>query len=474
MTLGPGDVVADRYEPIRLLGGGEAGRVYVAFDRHLGREVALRLVDGGDRAAAAALLEEGRVMSAVHGHSPAAVAVLDAGEIEGGAYTATELVAGVPLEEIARRAPVPVREASGHGVALLDACIAARRHAGFGADTVVDSAVLSPEGVIRVTRFARATAPGPAGAEPAAAWTAETLRDLLAGARIPPDLSRTIDDALAGRIRTAAEMRQRLLGSPAPAPARDETPTAVLPPPPPAEAPRRRWPWVVAAVAVVLIAAAAAFLLLRGDDAETAAVPDVAGQTASQAVATLRAAGFVPRTAGQTSTTVARGVVIGTAPPAGDRAELGSEVAVNVSQGTGEAAVPALAGLSREEAEAALVEAGLTARFLEQQSATVPVGSVVSQDPAAGVRIPVGSAVAVTLSTGAPPVAVPDLTGRTVDQAAAELAGVGLAPGAVTQEQRTDVPAGTIVGQDPAAGDEVPAGTEVDVVVATGGASTTG
>lgn len=478
MTLGPGDIVADRYEPIRLLGGGEAGRVYVALDRHLGREVALRLVEG-DPSAAATLLEEGRVMSSVHGSLPAAVAVLDAGELPGdGAYTATELVPGAPLEEISRRAPLPVTEATAHAVALLDASIAARRHAAYGADTVVASGVLSPEGALRITRFERSGAPGPAGAEPAAAATAELLRDMLAGGRIPPDLDATIDDALAGRIRTAPEMRDRLTGGTATMPISrvDPTPTAVLPPPPPTEEPRRKWPWIVAGVIVVLIAAGiAAFLFLGGDeDTETAAVPDVAGQTASQAVSTLRDAGFSPSTAGQTSTSVARGVVIGTVPPAGDQADVGSRVTVNVSQGTGEAAVPALAGLSQDDAEAALTDAGLTARFLEDDSTTVPEGSVISQDPAAGVRIPVGSAVAVTISTGARPVQVPDLTGQTVSEASATLGQAGLAAGQVTQEQSTDAPAGTILSQDPSAGDEVPPGTAVNVVVATGATSTTG
>ncbi len=478
MTLGPGDIVADRYEPIRLLGGGEAGRVYVAYDRHLGREVALRLVDGNP-VAAATLLEEGRVMSAVQPHLPAAVAVLDAGEISGGgAYTATELVTGAPLEEVARRAPLPLAEATDHAVALLDAGIAARRHAAFGSDVVVASGVLTPEGALRVTRFERAGAPGPAGAEPAVAATAELLRDMLAGGRVPPDLGATIDDALAGRIRTAPEMRDRLTGAATVPLARVEpTPTAVMPPPPPTEEPRRRWPWIVAGIVAVLVAAGvAAFLLLGGgdDDGPTVAVPDVAGQTAAQAVATLRDAGLSPQTAGQTSGSVARGVVIGTVPPAGDEVAEGSRVTVNVSQGTGEATVPALAGLSRDQAQAALTDAGLTGRFIEAASDSVPEGGVISQDPAAGLRIPVGSAVAVTVSTGAGPAQVPDLTGLTQAQAAAALSQAGLAAGSVTQRQDDTAPLGTVISQDPAAGADVDRGTEVDIVVATGSTSTTG
>lgn len=460
MTLGPGDVVAGRYEPIRLLGGdGEAGRVYLAFDRQLGREVALRLVERGDGLAAAALLEEGRRMSAVHAHSPAAIAVLDAGEIEGGgAYTATELVEGVPLEELARRAPIPLADALAHAVELLDACIAVRRHAQGGPDIVVASALRTPEGRIRVTRFARAAGPGPAGAEPASAATAETLLDLLAGAELPPELSRTVDDALAGRIRTAAELRGRLLER--------DTPTAVLPPPPPPEPSAPRWPWVVGAIALLLALAVAAGLLLAGDDADRVRVPDATGQPAAAAVAALRSAGFEPRAAGRVDPAVAPGLVIGTSPPAGEEAEAGSEVVVAVSQGAGEAVVPALTGLTRAAADAELRTAGLAARFVEQESGSAAEGVVLAQDPAAGLRIPPGSTVAVTISAGVAPVVVPDLSGRTADQAAVALGQAGLAAGSVTQEARDDVPDGTIVAQVPAPSARVPPGTEVDVIVA--------
>ncbi len=184
--MGPGDVVAGRYELIRMLGGGDGGRVYVAYDRHLSREVALRLVQAGDRVVAGALLEEGRRMASVQSDLPQAVPVLDAGEIDGGgAYTAAELVDGTPLEELARRrAPLPAGEAKRYAVQLLEACLAVQRHEQGRADTVVASALATSDGQIRVTRFAR-EATGAGGADPAVASVAGTLRDLLAGGPTP-------------------------------------------------------------------------------------------------------------------------------------------------------------------------------------------------------------------------------------------------------------------------------------------------
>ena len=465
MTLGPGDTLSGRYELIRMIGGGPAGRVYVAYDRHLEREVALRLVEA-DAAAADALLDEGRRMSALSGESREAIAVLDAGRIDaGGAFMATELVDGAPLEEVARRrAPLPAGEAVAVAVELLDACLAVQHRQGGRADTVVGSALLSPEGRVRVTRFQH-SAPGPGGGDPACPAVARTLQALLAGSTPPGHLRRTIDDALAGRIPTADGMRARLLAAP----------TAVLPPPPPVDPPpSRRWPWVIGVIAALLVIAAAALLLTRGGDGNTTPIPDVAGRTSAEAVATLRAAGFTPRTDGRVDATVARGIVISTSPPAGEKAEDGSEVTVTVSQGTGSAAVPALAGLTRDAAGAALDAAGLEGRYLQAASASVPEGSVVSQDPAAGLQIPVGSVVAVTLSTGPPMVDVPDLVGGTVEDASVALRSAGLTLGVVRQAPADGSSPGTVVAQNPAAGDEAVEGSAVDVTVAQAGTGTSG
>ncbi|WP_146898675.1 penicillin-binding protein [Cellulomonas aerilata] len=67
-------------------------------------------------------------------------------------------------------------------------------------------------------------------------------------------------------------------------------------------------------------------------------------------------------------------------------------------------AVPGgLAGRTRADAEAALVNAGLTANVTEQPSDTVPAGRVISADPAG--EVPAGTAVTLVVSSGpaAPP-----------------------------------------------------------------------
>jgi beta-lactam-binding protein with PASTA domain len=479
VSFGPGALVADRFELVRQIGGGELGRVWVARDRHLGgREVALRIVAAADPGV---LLEEARWMGDAHAHTPAAIAVLDVVPTPGGGgYVASELVAGTPLEQVARRrAPLPVPEAAGYGVELLDAVITLRRHVPGAQRAVVGSALVGTDGRIRVTRFSRPPAEVGA-ADGAVVGTAETLRDLLSGSRPPASLSATIDDALAGRIASPEELRGRLLAEVAPG-----APTVVAPPPPVPEH-RNRWPWIVAAILVVLAAAIAVgiFLATRGDDdgaAQQATVPDVVGFTQDAAVSAVRDAGFSPETTQGASDSVAQGIVISTDPAGGTRADTGARVTITVSSGNGNVSVPTVIGTSREEATAVLQQAGLGSRVVEQPSATVPEGVVISQQPAGGLQVPKGATVAITVATPAattstttptaPPatIAVPDVMGLTSEEASDRLVAAGLQPGTVTKAPADGVPEGQITAQSPSAGTQVAPRTKVDVTVAAGG-----
>jgi serine/threonine-protein kinase len=394
--------------------------------------------------------------------------VLDAGEIDGGgAYTATELVDGTPLDELARRrAPLPPAEAKRYAIQLLEACLAVQRHEQGRAETVVASALATADGQVRVTRFAHAPA-GAGESDPAVGAVAQTLRELLAGGPVPPALRETMDDALAGRIRTADELRARLLAD-----TEIDHETVVMPVAGEEPPPRKKGPWIVAAIVIVaVVAAIAAIWLVVEDRAAQVTVPDVAGQTAGAAGATRRGAGFETTNDGEVSETVTRGIVISTDPAGGDSADEGSTVTIVVSQGTGTVAVPALVGLSQTQATDALTSAGLEARVVEAASTTVASGDVITQDPAAGLTIDVGSTVAVTVSTGPAPVAVPNVTGQTLQAATLALQQAGLAVGTVERQESASVPPGEVISQSPASG-EVPPRTAVDLTVAQGGPTT--
>jgi len=106
-------------------------------------------------------------------------------------------------------------------------------------------------------------------------------------------------------------------------------------------------------------------------------------------------------------------------------------------------------------------------------SSIVPAGSVISQSPAAGTNVAPGSAVALTVSLGPALVAVPNVVNQTQANASAALSAAGLTTGAVTNASSATVPAGSVIGQNPAAGANVALGSAVALVVSTGPAALT-
>ena len=63
---------------------------------------------------------------------------------------------------------------------------------------------------------------------------------------------------------------------------------------------------------------------------------------------------------------------------------------------------------------------------------------------------------------------VPSITGLTLGDAEAALEAAGLVLGDTTEANDQDVPEGQIISQDPAAGEEVPEESPVNVVVSAG------
>ena len=130
--------------------------------------------------------------------------------------------------------------------------------------------------------------------------------------------------------------------------------------------------------------------------------------------------------------------------------------------------VPGVLGQSQAQAVSALDGAGLQGRFTEVFSESVPAGQVIASDPGAGQRVRKSDAVAVTVSRGPKRIPVPDVTGRSADQARQALAGQQLAAGTSTEEYSDTVAQGSVISSSPAAGERVPENTPVSLVVSKG------
>jgi serine/threonine-protein kinase len=136
----------------------------------------------------------------------------------------------------------------------------------------------------------------------------------------------------------------------------------------------------------------------------------------------------------------------------------GAEIVVRVSDGPAPRTIPDLAGKTFDEAAAALGELGLTAVRADVFSDSRPAGQVDATVPPAGGAAAKGAKVTVNVSKGPDLVAVPNVSGQSVEQATATLASAGLQVANVFGPPRK-----TVFATDPEAGRRVKRGSGVSL-----------
>ena len=255
-------------------------------------------------------------------------------------------------------------------------------------------------------------------------------------------------------------------------------PTAVLPPSGP-EPERSRW-WVPVLVTLLIlgILGVALFFLARSllrDDGEeeptVVVVPNVVGMRFPAAQRTLASEEYglvvvrnnVPPP--EDDPEVEPGTVIAQDPEPDTEVEPGSEVVLDVVQAPDLVVIPPLEGATLEEAQLALLELELEPAGTEEQpSDTIDEGLVIGTNPPAGEEVEPGTPVTIIVSSGQQTVTVPDVRCRPFGAALSELQQQGLR-GVISDETR-DLNLlcpnpNRVATQEPAPGQEVPAGTTV-------------
>ncbi len=120
-----------RYQIIRKLAGGGMGRVYLAYDPVLNREVGLKMIDaGGDRDSLDVIEAERRGATlqdqlAKREASGRVAQIFDVGEREGYFYIAMEYIEGEDLSELVSRGPLPPDRAVSIALDILDVLVKA-------------------------------------------------------------------------------------------------------------------------------------------------------------------------------------------------------------------------------------------------------------------------------------------------------------------------------------------------------------
>jgi eukaryotic-like serine/threonine-protein kinase len=192
-------------------------------------------------------------------------------------------------------------------------------------------------------------------------------------------------------------------------------------------------------------------------------VPDVIGQNRDEAVAALARADLDAKII-EVYSAKDPGTVTGQNPRAGEKVEVGTRVQINVSRGVRPLTVPSVIGQPYESASSALQGAGFKVARRDVDS-TEPAGTVVDQQPRAGVDAPAGTTVTLSVSKGPTEQPVPDVTNQAEADAVATLEASGFSANVV--REATDDPAldGFVVRQDPAGGRRAPQGSAVTIFV---------
>jgi serine/threonine-protein kinase len=268
-----------------------------------------------------------------------------------------------------------------------------------------------------------------------------------------------------------------------------EGPTRVVAPPPPPQAPRRpptyppaggydepprkrrRWvPWLLVALLVAAAALAGwwAYNQIQDQLQESApvGVPLVEGLERELAVQQIEDAGLEAEVKEEPSPEDQRGIVIEQSPTEGTQVSKGSTVTITVGTGPRQVEVPALRGLTYEEAVDALNEVGLKARRVNV-FAQAPEGTVAGQSPRAGEQVDEGTEVEVRVSQGPEEVEVPDVLAQSESSATAELRDAGFEV-SVTEAPSDTTPEGLVSAQSPGPGELAAKGATVTITISTG------
>lgn len=521
-------LLGGRYEVGDLLGRGGMAEVHLGFDSRLGRQVAIKMLRSDlarDQTFIARFRREAQ--SAAGLNHAAIVAVYDHGEDilreSGGAevkvpYIVMEHVDGHTLREvITARGTLPAAEAARITEGVLDALAYSHRNGIVHRDIKPANVMIGADGSVKVMDFGIARAMADANAtmtqtqavigtaqylspEQAQGQTVDArsdlystgcmLYELLTGrppftgdspvsvayqhvgeaptppSRLVEDLSEDVDavvlhslaKARDARYQTAGEFRNDLaalrLGRPISDAARGSAAAALA------------GAGAGAAAGLGVGAATEALPALRDDTARTAITPVPAYDTPSGSAADTFPGVVSDEEDRRRNPAVFVLLAIAVL------AALGA-LGYGALQYLGEpeipqVTVPMVVGSPEETAVARIAQAKLKYEVTRETSDAVEEGAVIRQTPEGNTRAEQGSVVRLVVSSGPSAVTVPDVSGKTLEEATAILTDLELRVGDPERVNDPDTEKDVVISSNPSRGTSVAIGTEIVLTVGTG------
>ncbi len=478
-----------RYRIIRKLGAGGMANVYLAHDQELGRRVAIKILD--DRHASdEQFIERFRreAQNAAGLSHPNIVSVYDRGEAEGTYYIAMEYVEGRTLKElIVARGPSPLGIAIDYTRQILSALRFAHRNGIVHRDIKPHNVIVDGDGRVKVMDFGIARAG-------AASQMTEAGSIIGTAQYLSPEQARGAPvDQTSDLYSTGIVLYELLTGT---VPFNGETPVEIamkhlsqVPAPPSSR--REEIPRDLDFVALRALAKDSSDRYHSAEEMDSdleriARGIGVSAETAEAATTVLsrtevREAATTIRPA---ETTYTPGRYYEYDEPPRRRSIwpwllallliaftlvggwfVWQELQSQLSE-TKPVAVPNVDGLPEQLAVSNIRSAGLKELVVRESHDEVKIGLVFEQDPQPGERIERGNFVTIRVSTGKPKVRVPDVVGRSRDDAVSELTAAGLEPNVVAVNSLK--PVDEVLATAPKAGTELVKGSIVRMNVSKG------
>jgi len=493
-------VLSGRYRVDEPIGRGGMASVYRGYDLTLGREVAIKILDrdlADDNAFRTRFRLEAQAASRMA--HPTIVRVFDAGEdavtgddgvVRPVPFIVMELVKGRLLKEVIADGPVPVSDAIRYTDGILEALEYSHRAGVVHRDIKPGNVMVTDSGQIKVMDFGIARA-----VSDSSSTVAETTQIIGTAAYFSPEQAKGEPvDARADLYSTGVVLYELLTGR---QPFRGESPVAVAyqhvseAPVPPSEVNES----VPRALDAVALRALAKDPFQRYQDAagfREALDATVDGRQPSKrqvGALTSELYGPNPRHAAETARSLRQLSTDTTM----KRTQAGPPVAwiwagvaliavllisllfwvLTIQPGDDDLpgnvrSVPDVTGMTYDRANQTLAEEDLLAIRIDEENAEVAEGNVIRTDPEAGTSVAPNQEVRVYVSLGQEMATVPLLEGLPQDAAIAALQQAGLALGTITQRNDPDLAGGTVMSADQPEGASVPAGTVVNLTVASG------
>ena len=230
---------------------------------------------------------------------------------------------------------------------------------------------------------------------------------------------------------------------------------------------------IIGGAAIILIAGLIILGTLLGwfNDKKEIEVPQFIGDTYEEAVSKAEEAGLkIERGDDVYSNDQEEGYVTAQNPEAGTMVVEGKTIVINVSKGKREGVIPTLIGKTQDQAKTELEELGFVLGTVTQVTSPEDAGKIVKQSIEPGTKADQGAVVNIEVSDGkgVEQAIVPNLIGRTPDEAKSILSALKLEVGDVTYEERADVPENTIFWQSIARDSEVNIYTAISYKVSKG------